>query len=347
MGNGIFIDWFERNYMMESQPYYAGEGVIVREPYWPGVKSLILTLMCMAVVLVILLVFAVSRIYAKRKVRENIEAISEEIQAYMKQEEEKPELFHKEYAQISAQIIGFKSFMQKHEQLLKEETARKNDLITYLAHDLKTPLTSVIGYLSLIDEAPDMPSPQREKYIGVTLNKALRLEKLINEFFDITRYNLQYMELEEETIDLCFMLVQMTDEFYPLLQAHGNTVELNVGEDMVIFGDPDKLARVFNNILKNAIAYSYRDTAIEIWTEDTGTEVKIYFRNKGRTIPPLKLNAVFEKFFRVDESRTTSTGGAGLGLAIAKQIVTWHGGTITAKSEKEETTFCVALPLDR
>ncbi len=347
MGNGIVVDWFERNYMMESHPAYAGEGVVVREPYWAGVKSLLLTLMCTATVFVILIVFAASRIYARRKVRENIEAISGEIQAYMKQEEANPELFHKEYAQISAQIISFKAFMQRHEQLLKEETARKNDLITYLAHDLKTPLTSVVGYLSLLDEAPDMPHEQRKKYIGVTLNKALRLEKLIHEFFDITRYNLQYMELEEETIDLCFMMVQMTDEFYPLLKAHGNTVELNIGEDMTIFGDSAKLARVFNNILKNAIAYSYRDTAIEIWAKDTDAEVKIYFRNQGRTIPPLKLNAIFEKFFRVDESRATDTGGAGLGLAIAKQIVAWHGGTITANSEKEETTFCVALPSGR
>lgn len=94
--------------------------------------------------------------------------------------------------------------MQRHEQILKEEASRKNDLITYLAHDLKTPLTSVIGYLSLMDEAPDMPEAQKARYVHITLDKACRLEKLINEFFEITRYNLQQIILEKETIDLYY-----------------------------------------------------------------------------------------------------------------------------------------------
>lgn len=189
-----------------------------------------------------------------------------------------------------------------------------------------------------------MPVEQKAKYVNIALDKAQRLEKLINEFFEITRYNLQQIELEEETIDLYYMLVQMTDEFYPLLNAHGNTTKLRVDENMTIYGDSIKLARVFNNILKNAIAYSYRDTAIEIWTESTEDKILIYFRNEGKTIPTQKLNSIFEKFFRLDEARTTNTGGAGLGLAIAKEIITLHGGTITAKSEKELTTFCVSLP---
>ena len=176
----------------------------------------------------------------------------------MQSEKEAVEVFPKEYAEISTQMVEIKSTMQRHEQILKEEAARKNDLIAYLAHDLKTPLTSVIGYLSLLDEAVDMPTPQRAKYVSITLDKAKRLEKLINEFFEITRYNLQGIVLEKETIDLYYMLVQMTDEFYPLLQAHQNTTELDVDEEMTIYGDAENLARVFNNILKNAVAYSYR-----------------------------------------------------------------------------------------
>ena len=190
-----------------------------------------------------------------------------------------------------------------------------------------------------------MPEKQKEKYTHIALDKANRLEKLINEFFEITRYNLQQMELEEEAVDLCYMLLQMTDEFYPLLMAHGNTTELRVEEDTVIYGDPVKLARVFNNILKNAIAYSYPDSVIEIWTEGTLEELRIYFRNKGKTIPAKKLNRIFERFYRLDESRGTNTGGAGLGLAIAKEIVTLHGGKITAVSQREFTTFCVILPI--
>ena len=150
--------------------------------------------------------------------------------------------------------------MQRQEQLQKEAAGRKNDLITYLAHDLKTPLTSVIGYLSLMEEVPEMPAEQRVKYVHITLDKALRLERLINEFFEITRYNLQQIVLEKESLDLSFMLVQMADEFYPILSDHGNTLKLQGTneESIMVYGDGDKLARVFRNILKNAIAYSYQ-----------------------------------------------------------------------------------------
>ena len=171
------------------------------------------------------------------------------------------------------------------------------------------------------------------------------MESLINEFFEITRYNLQQIEIEKETIDLYYMLVQMTDEFYPLLQKHRNRTELNVDEDLTVRGDAVKLARVFNNILKNAIAYSYPDSVIKICAQQSDTVINIYFQNKGKTIPPHKLDFIFEKFFRLDEARTTNTGGAGLGLAIAKEIITLHGGSITADSKNEITTFCVSLPL--
>ena len=219
-----------------------------------------------------------------------------------------------------------------------------SDIRDYMEEDLKTPLTSVIGYLSLMDEAPDMPEAQKARYVHITLDKACRLEKLINEFFEITRYNLQQIILEKETIDLYYMLVQMADEFYPVLSARGNTIRLSVGEDMTVYGDSEKLARVFNNILKNAVSYSYENTEIEIGAEKVEDGLKITFRNRGKTIAREKLEFLFEKFFRMDEARATHTGGAGLGLAIAKEIVTLHGGTITAESENEVTTFCVILP---
>lgn len=141
------------------------------------------------------------------------------------------------------------------------------------------------------------------------------------------------------------MLLQMSDEFYPILKAHGNTIELSADENLTVYGDPVKLARVFNNILKNAVSYSYPDTVIKIRAEETAGMCRIYFQNQGRTIPPHKLDMIFEKFFRMDEARASNTGGAGLGLAIAKEIVSLHGGTISADSENERTTFCVSLPV--
>ena len=223
--------------------------------------------------------------------------------------------------------------MIRKEESLKQEAQRKNDLITYLAHDLKTPLTSVIGYLTLLDEAPDMPEAQKEKYTHIALEKAQRLEGLIEEFFEITQYNLQNIFLEKEDLDLSYMLMQMAEEFYPVLAAHGNEVKLEIEEDIHLHADPDRLARVFNNILKNAVAYSYPNTPITIQAS----------RNKDKVL--LSLESIFEKFFRLDSSRRTNTGGAGLGLAIAKEIVELHGGSISARSQDEKVIFTVELPV--
>ncbi len=345
--NGAFADWFTRNYMATYMEYSEefGKAVPVTRLEWGSFKILILQLMLMAAVGCPVIVAAAAGIYAKIREKETIKDAGRMFQEYMNGDKEASEVFPEGYAEVAAQMTEIKAAMRRHEQIIRDEATRKNDLIAYLAHDLKTPLTSVIGYLSLLDEAPDMPEKQKEKYVGIALDKAVRLEKLINEFFDITRYNLQQMELEEECIDLYYMLLQMADEFYPLLKPRGNSISLCMDEDLTIYGDSEKLARVFNNILKNAIAYSYQNTVIEIWTKKAAGEIQIYFRNKGRTIPAQKLETIFEKFFRLDESRGTHTGGAGLGLAIAKEIVHLHGGKIRAASEKELTTFCVILPV--
>lgn len=221
---------------------------------------------------------------------------------------------------------------------------RKNELVMYLAHDIRTPLTSVIGYLNLLAEAPDMPTDQKAKYVNITLNKAYRLEKMINEFFEITRYNLQQISITKETIDLYYMLVQLTDELSPLLSANGNTTVFNADENLTVSGDPEKLARVFNNVLRNAAAYSFSNSEIVISAEENDNSVIISFTNEGKTVPKEKLAVIFEKFYRMDEARTSNTGGAGLGLAIAKEIVTLHGGTITADSDNNTVTFTITLP---
>lgn len=225
----------------------------------------------------------------------------------------------------------------------QEAERRKNELVVYLAHDIKTPLTSVIGYLSLLDETPDMPIEQKAKYLHITLEKAYRLESLINEFFEITRYNLQTVPLKKESIDLYYMLIQMVDEAYPQLSANGKQVAIHAAEDMVIYGDRDKLARVFNNILKNAVVYGTDNSTINITAEIRDNTAVIRFENEG-TIPQEKLGSIFEKFYRLDDARSTATGGAGLGLAIAKDIVTLHGGTIAAQSDQCNTLFTITLP---
>ncbi|WP_238626090.1 sensor histidine kinase [Aggregatilinea lenta] len=238
-----------------------------------------------------------------------------------------------------------KKRLEKRTKDAQEAERRKNDLVVYLAHDIKTPLTSVIGYLSLLDEAPDMPPEQKAKYVGITLEKAYALEQLIDEFFEITRFNLQSIVLSKGKINLSFMLQQISDEFYPMLTPQGKKTLVDAPAGLFLCGDADKLSRVFNNILKNAMAYSYRDSTIYIKAERKTENMIITFTNDGDPIPAEKLETIFEKFFRLDASRSSQTGGAGLGLAIAKEIVAAHGGTITAQSDKTKTIFTVTLPI--
>ncbi|NCE64942.1 sensor histidine kinase [Pseudoflavonifractor sp. 524-17] len=345
--NGSFVDWFEWNFMQTRNAYLpeAGQEAIIHEPMWWKVKQLVLGVFIGTITVGIIIGFIVSHFQAKAEKRKSITNISQMLRDYIGQADEGSNVFPQEYAEIAVQMAEIKTAVLRSEQALRNEAAQKNDLVTYLAHDLKTPLTSVIGYLSLLDEAPDMPPEQKAKYTHIALDKANRLERLVNEFFEITRYNLQQITLDQEQIDLYYMLVQMVDEFYPILSAKGNTAVLHADENLSICGDPMKLARVFNNILKNAAAYSFPNSEIIISAEKQDRQMIIFFENQGPTIPEEKLSKIFERFYRMDEARSSNAGGAGLGLAIAKEIVTLHHGTITAESHENATVFTVSLPL--
>lgn len=221
---------------------------------------------------------------------------------------------------------------------------RKDDLVMYLAHDLKTPLSSVIGYLTLLKDENMISEEVREKYLSIALDKAERLEDLINEFFEITRFNLSNISLEYGKINLTRMLEQLVFEFKPMLADKNITCDLNAEADIMLSCDADKLQRVFDNILRNAVNYSYENTNIQIRLKADTDSVSIRFSNEGNTIPSEKLERIFEQFYRLDTARSSGNGGAGLGLAIAKHIVELHKGTITAESADGITCFEVMLP---
>ena len=230
---------------------------------------------------------------------------------------------------------------QKSDMLLAEQ--KKNDLVMYLAHDLKTPLASSISYLNLLRDEKQLSEELRERYLSVSLSKAERLEDLINEFLEIAKYNLSTITLQYSEINLTRLLEQLIYEFQPVLDKKGLTCRLVAGDDILLRCDADKMQRVFDNLLRNAVHYSYDGTEISIEAKSSGDEVTLQFSNHGGTIPKEKLERIFEQFYRLDTGR--STDGAGLGLAIAKQIVTLHKGTITAKNRDGLTVFTVTIPV--
>ena len=250
-----------------------------------------------------------------------------------------------ELEEIQKRMNHLKRESEKNEKLAKENEEKKDELIVYLAHDIKTPLTSMIGYLSILDEIDDMPKKKQKNYISIALDKSYRLEDLINELFDVARFNSEKIVLEKEELNLNLMLEQIIDDFYPTLRELNKSIKLNYNEPISINGDPDKLSRVFNNLIKNAISYSKEESEIVINLKKDNNNAIVEVINKGRQISKEKLSKIFEKFYRLDSARTSRTGGSGLGLAIAKDIIELHNGTIIAESNEEETTFRVTLPL--
>lgn len=250
----------------------------------------------------------------------------------------------RELAPLERDLSGLQETLRARKQQAAEEEQRKNDLLVFLAHDLKTPLTSVIGYLNLLRDDPDLTPEQRAKFTGIALDKALRLEDLMLEFFEITRESLHGAPAPRENIQLSFLLEQLADEFMPQLAQKNLTCRSDIQPRLEVVGDPDKLARVFDNVLRNAVNYSSEGGEVEITARKQEKTVVITIRNEGLTIPEQELANIFRKFYRLDSARSSRTGGAGLGLAIAKEIVEGHGGTIHAESDGQKTAFVIELP---
>ena len=248
-----------------------------------------------------------------------------------------------ELESVEHKLSDVKRTLAERADKAKRAEQQKNDLVVYLAHDIKTPLTSVIGYLSLLDETPDMPDEEKAKYIHTAWEKANRLRILVNEFFEITRSHSESLPLQKTKVDLYYMIAQISDELYPQLNACGKIIENHVEEDISVYGDSDKLARVFNNILKNAISYSEDNSVIKVSAIELSEWTVIQFENDGE-IPEDKLNVIFDKFCRLSNARLSETGGSGLGLAIAKNIILLHGGQIKAESSNGRTAFIVEIP---
>ncbi|WP_420094284.1 sensor histidine kinase [Paenibacillus faecalis] len=229
---------------------------------------------------------------------------------------------------------------QLHQSILEERKAEKtkNDLITGVSHDLRTPLTSILGFLEVIEEDRYQDEVELRYFVNIAYEKAKNLKKLIDDLFEYTRIN-NGLPLNMQEIDMTAFIRQLIEESVPILEKSGVECFLEAQEGLVIMADGDQLVRAYENLMSNAIRYGRSGKKIEISVRSDGDQVRVRFTNYGDPIPEQDIPFIFDRFYRVESSRSKETGGTGLGLAITKSIIEVQGGEISVQSDQQSTTF--------
>ena len=249
-----------------------------------------------------------------------------------------------ELISIQEELLTVKQILQERKEALILENQRKHELILYLAHDIRTPLTSILGYIDYLREHSDLSDVERSTYQDIIFEKAKRLEKMMDDFFELTKYQSGQLPMTFVEGDLTYLLYQLTDEFGPLLAQYKQTIELDVQQKVRILMDSEQLGRAFENLFKNAIVYSDKSQAVQIHLTSSASFHHIVIQNADLEMNQTHIDRLFDKFYRFDSSRNSENGGTGLGLAITKEIVEAHGGSIEAWKESNQIYFRVSLP---
>ena len=249
-----------------------------------------------------------------------------------------------EFSAMAANLNKMSSDIRELMDKEREAERTKNELITNVAHDLRTPLTSINGYLELLSGNTQIPQEMQHKYIEIAYSKSRRLEKLIEDLFGFTKLNYGKIAMHIGQIDIVKLLEQLLEEAYPNFEEKNLSYDLQSNVPAkIISADGYLLARLFDNLIGNAIKYGADGKRVLVKIHGEEDTVTVSVTNFGRVIPADELPLLFNKFYRVEQSRSATTGGAGLGLAIAKEIVDMHGGTIRVASDLNGTVFTVKL----
>ena len=252
-----------------------------------------------------------------------------------------------EFSSMAANLNHMAADIKKLMEKERESERTKNELITNVAHDLRTPLTSIIGYLELLAGNQQVPADMQHKYIEIAYGKSRRLQKLIEDLFGFTKLNCGKIAMHVGQIDIVKLLGQLVEEAYPNFVEKGLSYDLQSNVPAkIINADGNLLARLFDNLIGNAIKYGADGKRVLVKIHAESETVTVSVTNYGYVIPADELPLIFNKFYRVEQSRSSSTGGTGLGLAIAKEIVDMHGGTISVASDLNGTVFTVKLQVD-
>lgn len=228
----------------------------------------------------------------------------------------------------------------------REIEKSKDELITNVSHDIRTPLTSIIGYLGLIEDGQYQNDEEILKYTSIAYKKAKQMKSLVEDLFEYSKVRQPSVPVNNVSFDMVQLLEQLAADFELEAKKKNILIQVDTKESQLVMdGDTEKLVRVFNNLITNALKYGTGANKIVIEIEKTKNEAVVTVKNNGEAIPREALDQLFDRFYRVDGSRSQEISGTGLGLAIAQNIVNLHGGYIYAQSNNDWTSFIIHLPI--
>lgn len=294
--------------------------------------------------------FIVSFIYLTQGKLKYIQDISKGLQAISKGDFEYrvPQKGDDEIGLLAKNINSMADELKKSIYEERRSEKLKNELITNVSHDLRTPLTSVMGYLRLYTEKKYDSAEQAQEYIDIAYKKSISLKELIDDLFEYTKLNNFDIKLDMEVFDINRLARQVIQEIMPVALEKNIKFETNLKDQkFFINADAGKMARVVENIISNAIKYSGSGSRIDVVSFKRDCEVILEISNPSDSINDEDLKNIFERFYRIDKSRSGSLGGSGLGLSIAKSIIHLHEGKIWAEYKDSKVSIFICMKLSK
>ena len=308
------------------------------------------TISVLLFVLLGILIFSVIFLFLQRKTARDIETIANAVQQ-ISEGDLSTRLELEGEGELTEMAENLNRMEEDIQELIDKERnseQSKTDLITNVAHDLRTPLTSILGYLELLQKNQTLSTEMRQRYLEIAYNKSVRLQKLIEELFGFTKLSYGKIHMNVQKLDIVELLAQLLEESYPNFQKNGLSYDfVSNRKSQLIEADGDLLARLFDNLIGNAIKYGKEGKRIRVSLRADREVVTIKIVNYGYVIPEKELPLIFDRFYRTDHSRTNASGpgGTGLGLAIVKNITEMHHGTVSVSSDLSGTVFTVRLKI--
>lgn len=319
--------------------YYESPVPYLSYEYYTDTNSFLALILAVIVFISIFIIVTNKKMKYIEEIAAGVRVISSGDLSYRVEEEGKDEIKN-----LAENINNMASEIQERIDAERRSEKTKSELITNVSHDLRTPLTSVMGYIGLIKDGKYENQGMMKEYLDIAFNKSNQLKELIEDLFEYNKINNQGIVLDKNKVNIVEFLSQIIEEYIPIFEENEiEVVKKFVDEKSIVEIDASKMVRVFENLFSNAIKYSYKPGTVTVSTFESEGNVTIVIKNKGESIPREKVERLFDRFYRVDEARSSNVKGSGLGLAISKNIVNLHEGEIWAESIGNDIGFYIKL----